>query len=81
MPSELYWGETVDIWHDLGDDILLVADFILPVDYRNYTDGNVFGEPPPLGINWEEESGENLPRNPKAEQKLFLRYFGWENDL
>ncbi|MEE9150584.1 MAG: glucodextranase DOMON-like domain-containing protein, partial [Thermoplasmata archaeon] len=48
--TDLYWGGTIEVWHDYGDDVLLNSSFIVPVDFMNYTDGVVFGNAPPYGL-------------------------------
>lgn len=79
--NDLYWGLVGDVWDDAGDDILLGPDFLQAADYMNYTNGIMLGDPPPLGINWEPEFGENLPKNPKTGQMLYLKEYGTENDF
>jgi hypothetical protein len=79
--TDLYMNEPMEAWDDLGDDVLIKTDLDLPVDYMNYTDGVILGDPPPLGITWEPEAGEELPQNPQGQQKLILRYYGRDNDL
>lgn len=79
--SDLYWGRTQEVWNDLGDDVLLNSNLDLPVDYMNYTDGNVFGDPPPIGTVWEPYEDENLPKSPNRLQILRLRNHAIDNDL
>jgi hypothetical protein len=79
--TDLYWGMTIDVWHDLGDDVLLISNLMVPVDFMNYTDGIVFGNEPPEGLSWAPEGSEDIPKNPTDLQLLSLRAFGRDNDF
>jgi hypothetical protein len=68
--SDLFWNSTVEVLDDFGDDVSLISNLDFPVDFMNYTDGNVFGDNPPKGINWDSEEGENIPKNPGDLQVL-----------
>lgn len=76
----LFWNRTVEVWHDMGDDVLLNSSFIVPVDYMSYTNGDIFGDPPPEGLSWESEAGEDIPEPPGNLWKLNLKAHGCEND-
>ncbi|UCE74878.1 MAG: putative Ig domain-containing protein, partial [Methanomassiliicoccales archaeon] len=78
--TDLFWDNLIEVWNDFGDDVLVLNDFI-PVDFMNYTDGNVFGNDPPKGLNWGPEGNEKIPRNPKDLQALSLRIKGRDNDF
>ncbi|UCE36686.1 MAG: putative Ig domain-containing protein [Thermoplasmata archaeon] len=79
--TDLFWGKSVGVWDDFGDDVLLNSNFIVPVDFMNYTDGNEFGNDPPVGMNWGPEDNENLPINPHRLQKLSLKVEGGDYDF
>jgi len=78
---DLYWGRSIEVWHDFGDDVLLISNLMVPVDFMNYTDCFVFGDPPPYGLNWGPESKEEIPKNPTDLQILTLKIYGRENDF
>jgi hypothetical protein len=78
--SDVYMNNTFDVWNDFGDDVLLLSTSSIPVDFMSYTDGNVFGDPPPSGLNWGPENVEALPRNPGDFQILVLRNPGRDYD-
>jgi hypothetical protein len=79
--SDLYWNLTFKVWNEMGDDALLYSDFIIPIDYMNYTNGIVFGDPPPESVKWGPEVGEALPRNPTDVQSISLKVIGVDNDF
>jgi len=79
--ADLFWGRSAEVWDDNGDDVLLCSNFIEPVDFINYTNGNIFGNKPPIGLNWGPATNEQIPKNPLDLQTLTLRFFGIDNDL
>jgi hypothetical protein len=79
--DELFWDLTFEVWDDFGDDVTLYSEIFIPIDYMSYSNGIIFGDAPPSGLNWGSELGEGIPKNPSMLQTLSLRRMGYENDF